>query len=72
MRKNKPVISNTGNFFCFNNNVSNLYNNSVFEKKPKWYGIYSNYNFKIDLLIHISRIDCAFKQNCKYYIPMYL
>jgi hypothetical protein len=22
MRKNKPVISNTGNFFCFNSNVS--------------------------------------------------
>ena len=28
----KAVISNTGNFFCFNNNVSNLYNNSVVEK----------------------------------------
>ena len=32
MRKRKPVISNTGKFFCFNNNVSNLYNNSVVEK----------------------------------------
>jgi len=32
MRKKKPVISNTGNFFSFNNNVSNLYNNSVVEK----------------------------------------
>jgi hypothetical protein len=31
MRKKKPVISNTGKFFCFNNNVSNLYNNSVVE-----------------------------------------
>ena len=31
MRKKKPVISNTGKFFCFNNNVSNLYNNNVFE-----------------------------------------
>ena len=30
--KKKPVISNTGKFFCFNNNVSNLYNNSVVEK----------------------------------------
>ena len=29
MRKKKPVISNTGKFFSFNNNVSNLYNNSV-------------------------------------------
>ena len=29
MRKKYPVISNTGKFFCFNNNVSNLYNNSV-------------------------------------------
>jgi hypothetical protein len=29
MRKKKPVISNTGKFCCFNNNVSNLYNNSV-------------------------------------------
>ena len=28
----KAVISNTCNFFCFNNNVSNLYNNSVVEK----------------------------------------
>ena len=33
MRKKKPVISNTGNFFCFNTNVSYLYNNSVVEKK---------------------------------------
>jgi hypothetical protein len=33
IRKKKPVKSNTGNFFCFNNNVSNLYNNSVVEKK---------------------------------------
>ena len=32
MRKKKPVISNTGKLFCFNNNVSNLYNNSVVEK----------------------------------------
>jgi hypothetical protein len=32
MRKKKPVISNTGKFFCFNNNVSNLYNNSVVEQ----------------------------------------
>ena len=32
MRKKKPVISNTRKFFCFNNNVSNLYNNSVVEK----------------------------------------
>jgi hypothetical protein len=31
MRKKKPVISNTGKFFCFNNNVSNLYNNGVVE-----------------------------------------
>jgi len=32
MRKKKPVIFNTGNLFCFNNNVSNLYNNSAVEK----------------------------------------
>ena len=32
MRKKIPAISNTGKFFCFNNNVSNLYNNSVVEK----------------------------------------
>jgi hypothetical protein len=32
MRKKKPVLSNTGKFICFNNNVSNLYNNSVVEK----------------------------------------
>jgi len=29
MQKKKPVISNTANFFCFNSNVSNLYNNDV-------------------------------------------
>ena len=29
MRKKKPLISNMGNFFCFNSNVSNLYNNDV-------------------------------------------
>jgi hypothetical protein len=32
MRKKKPAISNTGKFFCFNNSVSNLYNNSVVAK----------------------------------------
>ena len=32
MRKKNPVLSNTGKFVCFNNNVSNLYNNSVVEK----------------------------------------
>jgi hypothetical protein len=32
MRKKKPVISNTGKFFCFNNNVYNVYNNSVVDK----------------------------------------
>jgi hypothetical protein len=32
MWKKKPVISNTGKFFCFNNNVSNLYNNSAVAK----------------------------------------
>jgi hypothetical protein len=32
IRKKKPVISNTGKFFRFNNNVSNLYNDSVVEK----------------------------------------
>jgi hypothetical protein len=32
MRKKKPIISNMGKFFCFNNNVSNLYNNSVVAK----------------------------------------
>jgi hypothetical protein len=32
MRKKNPVISNTGKFICFNNNVSNLYNNSVVEQ----------------------------------------
>jgi hypothetical protein len=32
MRKKKPVISNIDKFFCFNKNVSNLYNNSVVEK----------------------------------------
>jgi hypothetical protein len=32
MRKKTPAISNTGKFYCFNYNVSNLYNNSVVEK----------------------------------------
>jgi hypothetical protein len=29
IRKKKSVITNTGNCFCFNSNVSNLYNNDV-------------------------------------------
>jgi len=29
VRKKKSVITNTGNCFCFNSNVSNLYNNDV-------------------------------------------
>jgi hypothetical protein len=32
MRKKKSVISNTGKLFCINNNLSNLYKNSVVEK----------------------------------------
>jgi hypothetical protein len=32
MRGKNPVISNMGKFICFNNNVSNLYSNSVVEK----------------------------------------
>jgi hypothetical protein len=32
MRQKKPLISNTGNFFCFNSNVSNLYNKGDVEK----------------------------------------
>jgi hypothetical protein len=32
MRKKKSVASNTGKFFSFDNNVSNLYNNSGVEK----------------------------------------
>ena len=39
MRKKKLAISNTGNFFCFNSNVSSLYNNDVLIykiKKTSW------------------------------------
>jgi hypothetical protein len=32
VKKKKPIISNTGNFCCFNSNVSNLYNKIVVEK----------------------------------------
>jgi hypothetical protein len=43
MRSTKTVtrVSNTGKFFCFNNNVSNLYNNSVVAKiyGMVWYGM---------------------------------
>ena len=31
--KKKPVISYTGNFFCFNSNVSNLYNIMMLENR---------------------------------------
>ena len=30
----QPVISNTDNFFCFNSNVSNLFNNNIIIKQP--------------------------------------
>jgi hypothetical protein len=56
-----------GNFFCFNNNVSNLYNNSVVEKTN---GMASNPTTTLKL-IYISPIDCAFKKNVKVlYIPI--
>ena len=35
MRKKKPVISNIGHLFCFNSNVSNLYNNDAIIHKIK-------------------------------------
>jgi hypothetical protein len=35
MRNKKPVNSNTGHLFCFNSNVSNLYNNTVIIYKIK-------------------------------------
>ena len=35
MLKKKPVIFNTGYFFCFKSNVSNLYNNDVIIHKKK-------------------------------------
>ena len=27
--KRKPVMPNTGNLFCFNNNISSLYNKNI-------------------------------------------
>ena len=52
MRKKKPVISNTGKFFCFNNNVSNLYNVQKLYLKT----IHSNTNnaSSIELLNRLS------------------
>jgi hypothetical protein len=46
MRKKKPVISNTDKFFCFNNNVSNLYNNSVIAKIYGMAYIFTHLMFK--------------------------
>jgi hypothetical protein len=69
IQKKKPVtcISNTGHFFCFNNNVSNLYTNSVVEKTN---GTAFNPTTTLKL-IYISPIDCAFKKKCQVlYIPI--
>jgi hypothetical protein len=35
------------------------------KKISKWYDIY-NYNFKIDLLVYISPIQCTFQKILKY------
>jgi hypothetical protein len=37
----------------------------VLLKKTIWCDIWSNSNFKIDLLIYISPIECAFKEKCQ-------
>ena len=60
------IISNTGKFFYFNNNVSNLYNNSVVEKIN---GMAFNPTTTLKL-IYISPIDCAFQKNVKYSISL--
>jgi hypothetical protein len=69
MRKKKPVISNTGKFFCFNNNASNLYNNSVVEKIN---GMTFNPATTLKLIYwfiyHQSIVH--FKENVKYYISL--
>ena len=72
MRKKKPVISNTGNLFCFNNNVSNLYNNSVVEKTN---GMAFNSTTPLKLIYwftyHQSIVHLK-KMSTVLYIPMYL
>ena len=71
MRKKKPVIFNTGNFFCFNNNVSNLYNNSVIEKTN---GMSFNPTttlkliYCLILIYHQSIVHS--RKNVKYYISL--
>jgi hypothetical protein len=72
MRKKKPVISNTGNLFCFNNNVSNLYNNSVVDKTN---GMAFNSTTPLKLIYwftyHQSIVHLK-KMSIVLYIPMYL
>jgi hypothetical protein len=51
-------ISNTGNLFCFNSNVSNLYNERVVEKTNDM--IFNP--TKILKLIYISPIESALKK----------
>ena len=51
VHKKKFAMCNTDSFFCFN---SNVYNNTIVAKT------YSNYNFKMGLLIDISPSECAF------------
>ena len=66
--KKKPVISNTGNFFCFNNNVSNLYNNIVVEKtNGMTFNPTTTLNWFIDLYI-TNRLWISKKW--KYYISL--
>jgi hypothetical protein len=67
-------ISNTGNLFCFNSNVSNLYNERVVEKTNDM--IFNP--TKILKLIYISPIESALKKKShesikgnQIYIPMY-
>jgi hypothetical protein len=64
MRKKKPVISNTGKFFCFNNNVSiNLYNNSVVEKIYGMAYIFTLLMFRKGVMVSMlaSSVVCIYR-----------
>ena len=60
----KPVISNTGNFFCFNNTISNLYNNDVIIyriNKKSWEQFclwMSLPNFRVTALVKFLKFSC--------------
>ena len=69
MQEKKRIISNTGNFFCFNSNVSNLYNTIMMlyfiKRKKKEENIIVNEFTEFSYCTFDQIIKLVYEKNCK-------